>query len=160
MEKHLDNVAIPCNFCGLVNPSIIALQRHKAKAHKPKKSKSESIEETDNTNEDLLLEETQDLVIDEDPVPVKDKNEETDHSCGQCGKKTGSLKNLKKHQKKHHPGTRFDCNQCSSNFSSYGHLNRHIQDNHEGREFPCSQCDFQTTSNNKLIRHVKKIHSI
>ena len=106
-----------------------------------------------------MQEDSGDLIIDNNAGFAQNTDAEMDHSCNQCGKKTASLKQLMKHGKKHHPGTRFDCKECTNNFSSYGHLSRHIQDVHEGREFPCNQCDFQTTTNNKLVRHVKKIHS-
>ena len=161
-EKHLEGVAIPCNLCGVVSPSIITLQKHKAKTHKTKRLKSltedaiASNDEMQEDSRDLVIDDNAELTQNEDPVA----DSEVDHSCNQCGNKTASLKQLMKHKKKHHPGTRFDCKECTNNFSSYGHLSRHIQDVHEGREFPCGQCDFKTTTNNKLVRHVKKIHSI
>ena len=158
-EKHLEGVAIPCNLCGVVSPSIITLQKHKAKTHKTKRLKSLTEDASNETKEDMQ-EDSGDLIIDNNAGFAQNTDAEMDHSCNQCGKKTASLKQLMKHGKKHHPGTRFDCKECTNNFSSYGHLSRHIQDVHEGREFPCNQCDFQTTTNNKLVRHVKKIHSI
>ena len=154
-EKHLEDVAIPCNLCGVVSPSIITLQKHKAKVHKTKNLNSPNEDEINEPNE-ALEENTQGLSTGKNEGLVTDA--EADHSCNQCGKKTSSLKQLMKHGKKHHPGTRYDCKECTNNFSSYGHLSRHMQDVHEGREFPCNQCDFQTTTNNKLVRHMKKIH--
>ena len=154
-EKHLEDVAIPCNLCGVVSPSIITLQKHKAKVHKPKNLNSPNEDEINEPNE-ALEENTQGLSTGKNEGLVTDA--EADHSCNQCGQKTSSLKQLMKHGKKHHPGTRYDCKECTNNFSSYGHLSRHMQDVHEGREFPCNQCDFQTTTNNKLVRHMKKIH--
>merc|ERR1719432_400871 len=73
-EKHLEGVAIPCNLCGVVSPSIITLQNHKAKTHKTKRLKSPtedamaSNEETQEDSGDLVIDDKAELAQNEDQV--------------------------------------------------------------------------------------------
>ncbi|XP_055298480.1 zinc finger protein 62-like isoform X2 [Sitodiplosis mosellana] len=99
----------------------------------------------------------EELTIEPQPCEVQNQ-QETEHSCDNCGKKFFSRSSKECHMKRFHTGSGFSCQICKKIFSSRDSLRYHNYRTHKAKKYKCELCEIWFHSESEVERHTDAIH--
>ena len=142
-----ESVPSPCDDCGKVLRSKIALLTHKRSLHDniPYRCNFENCTYTVKTRVSLNSH-------------TQKVHKGIEYLCESCPKKFPKKTLMKKHYSLHHTDIPYMlCSKCEYKTKDKDRLRKH-EAGHEGMRVSCDKCDYKTVWKNNLNDHLKKVH--